>query len=256
LLKMSVAGNTVTAGPQYAYVTEPIHSTSTLGNPQSGLSDLVAMPDGTVLALERSVAVTTPIYLNRVYEVDFDGATDVSVGDPAAGLIGQNGNYTPVAKELVWSGAADGSSGQNLEGLTLGPQLANGSWVLLGVVDDGNNNGTDNDPLSVNTVVAFTATAIPSADFDEDGDADGADFLSWQRGLGKTVGATLAQGDADRDGDVDGADLGQWESEAAAEVVATPVPEPAAAALLACGAWLLLIRARRLSMISFHRRPL
>jgi hypothetical protein len=235
---MSVAGNTVTAGPQYAYVTEPIHGTSTLGAPQNGLSDLVAMPDGTVLALERSVAVTTPVYLNRVYEVDFDGATDVSVGAPAAGLISQS--YTPVAKEIVWSGAADGASGQNFEGLTLGPQLANGNWVLLGVVDNGNGS----DPLSMNTVVAFTATAIPSADFDEDGDADGADFLSWQRGLGKTVGATLAEGDADRDGAVDGADLAQWEAEAASVSALAPVPEPSAAALFACG----------LALVALHRR--
>ena len=45
--------------------------------------------------------------------------------------------------------------------------------------------------------------SIPaSPDFDSDGDVDGADFLTWQRGFGGP--GTLATGDADADGDVDG----------------------------------------------------
>ena len=154
LLELDVNGNVVTAGPQFAYEVEPIHGTSTFGSPQSGLCDLVAMPDGRLLALERSVVVGTPIYLSRIFEIDFAGATDVSIGVLGNGLAGQD--YIAVGKELLFAGAADAASGQNLEGLTLGPQLANGNWVLIGVVD--NNNGTD--PLSINTIVAFTATAI------------------------------------------------------------------------------------------------
>jgi len=46
-----------------------------------------------------------------------------------------------------------------------------------------------------------------SADFDEDGDTDGADFLTWQRGFGTLINATRASGDADGDGDVDEDDL-------------------------------------------------
>jgi hypothetical protein len=225
LLRLDVAGVNATAGAQFAYVVEPIHGSSTLGSPQSGLSDLTLMPDGTLFALERSVAVTTPIYLSRIYEIDFAGATDVSVGPPASGLIGQT--YTTVNKDLVWSGAADNSSGQNLEGLALGPRLANGSWVLFGVVDDGFNGTTDGDPLSNNTVVAFLATANPTADFNTSGDADGADFLAWQRGFGKTIGAKLTDGDGDRDGDVDAADLSLWKAAFAAPA-SHSVPEPAA----------------------------
>jgi len=226
LLKLNVAGIAVTAGPQYAYVVEPIHGTSTFQSPQSGLSDLVAMPDGVVLALERSVVFGTPLYLNRIFEINFAGATDVSIGGLANGLTGQS--YSPVAKQLLWSGAADGASGQNLEGLALGPRLANGSWVLIGVVDDGNSGSSDADPVSNNTVVAFTATANPSADFDADGDVDGADFLRWQRGLGKTIGATHTEGDADRDGDVDAADLPRWKTTYGGPPL-EPIPEPTAA---------------------------
>jgi hypothetical protein len=53
----------------------------------------------------------------------------------------------------------------------------------------------------------------PYADFDDDFDVDGADFLAWQRGLGTASGATPAQGDADADGDVDATDLGTWKSQ-------------------------------------------
>jgi hypothetical protein len=107
------------------------------------LSDLVALPDGRVLALERSLASSLTPFQSRIYELDFTGATDVS---SLAGLIGQT--YTPVSKRLLWSGQAAGGFGQNLEGLALGPQLSNGNWSLLGIVDDG-------DPLSNNTLVAF-----------------------------------------------------------------------------------------------------
>lgn len=54
----------------------------------------------------------------------------------------------------------------------------------------------------------------PSADFDEDGDVDGRDFLAWQRGHGITSpNAEKGDGDADNDTDVDGVDLGVWQDQ-------------------------------------------
>jgi hypothetical protein len=53
----------------------------------------------------------------------------------------------------------------------------------------------------------------PVADFDADGDADGSDFLIWQRNLGATGTATKAQGDADGDMDVDADDLAVWKGD-------------------------------------------
>ena len=53
---------------------------------------------------------------------------------------------------------------------------------------------------------------IVSADFDENGVVDGADFLRWQRGLGIPGGATRSDGDANVDGRVDAVDLGVWKS--------------------------------------------
>jgi hypothetical protein len=76
-------------------------------------------------------------------------------------------------------------------------------------------------------------------DFTSDGDVDGDDFLTWQRGLGITSGAERDDGDANGDHAVDGADLGHWRAAyATATPAATAVPEPAGTTLLA---WLALV---------------
>jgi hypothetical protein len=237
LFQLDVAGDIVTHGSQFVYHVEPIHGSSPLGSPQSGLSDLAMMPDGTLLALERSVAVTSPIYLNRIYEIDFAGATDVTQQPYTYGVLGQV--YVPVGKSLRWSGAIDASFGQNMEGLTLGPRLTNGQWSLIGVVDNG-------DGSSGNTIVAFTATLLHSADFNADGAVNGADFLRWQQGQGKLTGATFEEGDADLNGAVDAADLGIWKAlfGGPQSAAAHAIPEPATA-LLAIAAALALMGAKR-----------
>jgi hypothetical protein len=223
LQRLNVAGNAVTAAQQFAYVTEPIHSTVTSGSPQNGLAELTVMPDGTLLALERSVAVASPLYMNRIFQVNYGAATNVDQGALATGLIGQT--YAAVGKEQLWSGAVDGAAGQNMEGLALGPKLANGKWVLLGVVDDGTTSSGDSDPASGNTLVAFTATPLASGDFNGDGVVDGADLVKWQVGLGKVANAAKKDGDADLDGDVDAADLAVWKAAAGPGAVSA-VPEP------------------------------
>jgi hypothetical protein len=53
-------------------------------------------------------------------------------------------------------------------------------------------------------------SSLPDADFDSDGDIDGNDFLSLQRGLGVKQGAFLSDGDADHDGEVDDDDMKIW----------------------------------------------
>jgi|GEM_PF-493162 len=133
------------AAQQLAYEIESMHGPFLPGGAgQSGLSELVALPDGSLLALERSLAVANPLYLSRLYLVDPAGATDVSA---LPGLAGAS--YTPVGKQLLWSGSAS-----NLEGLTLGPRLGPNRWALIGVVDDG-------DPLSTNQLVSFELTGPP-----------------------------------------------------------------------------------------------
>ena len=85
------------------------------------------------------------------------------------------------------------------------------------------------------------------ADFDNDGDVDGADFLRWQRGVGINSGATNAQGDADGNGAVNGADLAVWKTSfgPAASGAAGAVPEPAAIGLAALAFGVIVAKRRR-----------
>jgi hypothetical protein len=94
------------------------------------------------------------------------------------------------------------------------------------------------------------APAGDDADFDEDGDVDGADFLAWQRHVEITDGsAQLADGDANDDGDVDGLDLVIWKDQfGTATVASAPVPEPASWIMAAlCSLAALVFNRRRLA---------
>ncbi|MCA9234214.1 MAG: PQQ-dependent sugar dehydrogenase [Planctomycetales bacterium] len=70
------------------------------------------------------------------------------------------------------------------------------------------------------------------ADFDDDGDVDGADLASWQGGFGIASGAANGDGDANGDGVVDGRDFLLWQRNAQTSPAAGAVPEPAGIALL------------------------
>jgi len=81
------------------------------------------------------------------------------------------------------------------------------------------------------------AVPEPSADFDEDGDRDGLDFLTWQRGLGISSGAKLSDGDANEDGSVDQDDLAIWLQQmgsVSSQAAIRTVPEPSTWLLSIC----------------------
>lgn len=85
------------------------------------------------------------------------------------------------------------------------------------------------------TSVVLRVLAPFEADFDEDGDVDGADLARWKTGCGLGSGAFHSQGDATADGCVDGADFLVWQrqlgSHAYAAAAANAVPEPPAVGL-------------------------
>jgi hypothetical protein len=108
------------------------------------------------------------------------------------------------------------------------------------------------------SIVAGDVGPAVNADFDRDGQVDGADFLLWQRQLGSTVAAGTGA-DGNGDATVDGLDLGIWEGAFGSATIAeasssAAVPEPSSL-LSALGGLLLLgcciVRRRRL----FHRTP-
>ena len=101
--------------------------------------------------------------------------------------------------------------------------------------------------LEIDQARAVLDGVDPPGDFDNDGDADGADFLQWQRQSGLTGLFPLQRhaADANADGVVDGADLDIWRAGTAAAGgsaigASAIVPEPHAGALAAvaicCGA--------------------
>jgi hypothetical protein len=143
LQRMQRLGGVWSASHQLAYVTEPMHGSTTSGA-RSGVSDLVALPDGQLLVLERSFAFNLGgFFRTRIYQVNFNGASDVAALPSLVGVP-----YTPVGKRLVYQG-----NQANLEGLCVGPRLEGIAprWAMLGVVDDA-------DPISQNTLVAFEVT--------------------------------------------------------------------------------------------------
>ena len=93
----------------------------------SGVSDVVALPGGALLALER--AFGTIGFRIRLYEVDLSGATDVSALPALRGA-----HYVPVAKRLLWERVFPD---YDFEGAALGPALADGSNSLVLISDNG-----------------------------------------------------------------------------------------------------------------------
>lgn len=90
-------------------------------------------------------------------------------------------------------------------------------------------------PFAEGGVIYITDSVDPSADFDNDGDVDGSDFLAWQVGFGS--GTTQAEGDANGDGSVDAADFAVWESQygsvsGGGSLAGATVPEPSSLVLL------------------------
>lgn len=138
IVKFDVA--TGEAAAQYAYRME----TSSQGR---GLSAIVALGGDKFLVLERNnrgvgVGATLGSADKSVYEVDFGGATDVSNVVIAGGVL--PAGVTPVTKvaraidlDANTLTALGANSPEKWEGLTIGPRLDNGLYLVLA--------GTDND---------------------------------------------------------------------------------------------------------------
>lgn len=143
---------------QWAYHVDP--ATENIPFPPassfSGLSDLVALPDGRLLALERELGGPTPGIRNRIYSLDFNGATDTSA---LAGLAGES--FIPVNKTLLWEEDFDLLDISNFEGMVLGPTLNNGDYSLLLISDDAGNQLAEN--LYALTLSGVNPVPVPPA---------------------------------------------------------------------------------------------
>jgi hypothetical protein len=143
--------------------------------------------------------------------------------------------YLAIGEQGLWQLPANGDPSESPDATS----------AIFGLMDDAVNEwdadapddppDDDDDHRHLPQGLADAVIQVASADFDEDGDVDGADFLIWQRGLG--VGSTHAEGDADGDGSVDAADLAPWRYQFGATDAALPVgatvPEPMSLAVVA-----------------------
>ena len=115
-----------------------------------GISAITALNDTEFLVLERDnrgfgvgdpTGETPPVATKRVYKIDISGATNVS-SNSLAGLNQLPVDVIPVSKSLFFDIAnllrSNGELiAEKMEGLVIGPQLADGSYAILV--------GTDND---------------------------------------------------------------------------------------------------------------
>jgi hypothetical protein len=226
------------------------------------LTDAILSP-GTLAASFPEGLITGPGVLTVFGDVSFDSISSLNI-DLAGGTVGTQYDQL-VASGLTLGGAAlnlllddfvptgtesftivNNTGGAAVSGEFAG--LAQGAQVdLAGVpffIDYAGGDGND-------VVIASTVPGDEDADFDQDGDVDGADFLTWQRNLGGAGG--LAQGDANGDTAIDGDDLTVWQSQfgpgGASVGAIAAAPEPAALTLLACGVAALTFTWRRQSPI-------
>ncbi|XAL99999.1 esterase-like activity of phytase family protein [Phycisphaeraceae bacterium D3-23] len=215
------------ASAQFAYRTDP-HRASGASQARNGVADLIALPDGRVIVMERDLGGGILTFQNHFYLVDTTDATDTSDLD---GLIGET--FTAAEKTHLFTYSAGFS---NYEGVTLGPRLDNGDYALVLVADDGGGGGFNAQAL---TTLRLSGINLPG-DLDGDWLVGAADLDIILAHWGQTVDAgVLLQGDADGNATVDQQDLDivltHWGDGDPPEVV---IPEPAG--LLGLGAGLML----------------
>lgn len=184
LIRLQKLNHLFAPAGQWAYQTDSYGNDSSLTTAErSGVSDLLALPDGNLLVLERALGFgLIPSYRNRLYLVDFTSATDVSAINDLDGA-----SYTPVTKTLLWERNHGSISTRNFEGIALGPALpavgANSYSVLL-IADNGGGTQQHLYALIVHGVVAPPPLS------------------QWRQGhWGTTNNLGAAANDADPDGD-------------------------------------------------------
>ena len=141
--------------------------------------------------------------------LNFNQTGDLDEVDaPLLGPLANNGGQTKTHALLAGSPAIDaGDPALSVDNSDLSfDQRGSKLSPIFSRFGDGNS-----DSVATVDIGAFEIqTPDPKADFDNDGDTDGADFLAWQRGVGKS-NPTLSDGDANRDGTVDSNDLNVWQ---------------------------------------------
>ncbi|WP_118165738.1 phytase [Nostoc sphaeroides] len=147
---------------EYLYITDAIADVPnpSTGFADNGLVDLLAIDNrGTLLALERSFAQGVGNTI-KIYEVSLQGATDISFYDSLNNLSAEQlATIQPPQKRLLLNlNDLDLPNGtDNIEGITFGPKLADGSQSIV-LVSDNNFNQSQ-----FTQILTLDADLVPTA---------------------------------------------------------------------------------------------
>lgn len=139
------------AGAEYVYQADPVAAAPVPADQffTSGLVEMLAISETEFLTVERSFSIGVG-YSVRIYKSSIAGATDVSAFDALPGT------FTPMSKELLFNLDTIGITLDNIEGISLGPVLPNGSRSVVVVAD---NNFT---PGLFTQFIAFEVVPAPA----------------------------------------------------------------------------------------------
>lgn len=191
LVRIQRFSTTFAPAGQWAYRTDPISALTPLVDAErSGVVEVLPLGGTRALVLEREFGGSfIPDFRSRIYFIDTAGEDDVSARTSLA-----KAGFESLAKSLLWEG---NFALANFEGMTIGPELADGCRSLFLISDNGG--GIDQRILALRICGLGTC----SADIDGSGAVDGVDLASM---LG-FWGAAGSAADLDGDGLVGGGDL-------------------------------------------------
>ena len=130
-------GSNFTLAAMYPYVTDKWRYSQNVSNKaRHGVADLCALPDGSLLVLERDLSFSSSIsgtLTFYIYHVDTSSATDVQGYSSLSNGVA----WTAASKTLLASEGKSLLSYGNFEGICLGPRLSNGNLSILLMSDAG-----------------------------------------------------------------------------------------------------------------------
>ena len=131
---------------QYAYKIDPVaHEVIPSGGFRvNGISDIMFWDENHLLVVERSFSTGRLSCTIRVYLADIRNARDISKLNSLNGAA-----YTTLSKKLMFNMDTLNMFIDNIEGVTFGPRLANGSRTLIFIADNNFN------PFEKNQLLLF-----------------------------------------------------------------------------------------------------
>ena len=180
-----------TAVGQWPYTCEPAKYSLVSSYQFCGVSGLCALPDGSLLVLERETSTTTlgRFEIYRLTESSFTSATPILTWTD--GLASRSYTAVSKGKALISNVGDDRKSVHSdfdidvYEGICLGPRLANGDLSLLLVSDGGASAEKD---VIFFTVTAYTVPRICALRLSGLGEVDTVDIPAPEKGTASLEG--------------------------------------------------------------------